>query len=61
MSKTNYSIYRLNVDPGPGSYRLPSEFGQYDGNVYGKTQYFARNKRYWFDWIIIDLLFSLIF
>ncbi len=20
--------------PGPGSYRMPSEFGQYDGDVY---------------------------
>lgn len=23
--------------PGPGSYRQSSEFGQYDGNVYGRS------------------------
>lgn len=28
---------RKNRNPGPGSYRSPSDFGQYDGNVYGKT------------------------
>ena len=24
------------IIPGPGSYRLPSEFGQYDGDVYNR-------------------------
>ncbi len=29
---------RKNSNPGPGSYRSPSDFGHYDGNVYaGKT------------------------
>lgn len=28
---------RRNSNPGPGSYRSPSDFGHYDGNVYGKT------------------------
>ena len=23
--------------PGPGFYKTPSEFGQYDGNVYGAS------------------------
>lgn len=26
---------RKNLNPGPGSYRSPSDFGHYDGNVYG--------------------------
>lgn len=26
-----------NINPGPGAYRSPSEFGHYDGNVYNKT------------------------
>ena len=26
-----------NYNPGPGSYRSPSDFGQYDGNVYRRT------------------------
>ncbi len=26
-----------NRNPGPGSYRSPSEFGHYDGNVYNKS------------------------
>lgn len=25
---------KKNYIPGPGSYRSPSDFGQYDGNVY---------------------------
>jgi hypothetical protein len=28
---------RKNRNPGPGSYRAPSDFGHYDGNVYSKT------------------------
>lgn len=28
---------RKNKNPGPGSYRSPSDFGHYDGEVYGKT------------------------
>jgi len=28
---------RKNRNPGPGSYRSPSDFGHYDGNVYGNT------------------------
>ena len=24
--------------PGPGNYKTPSEFGQYDGNVYGNME-----------------------
>lgn len=32
--------------PGPGNYKTPSEFGQYDGDVYGKTEMsrFSRKK-----------------
>ena len=26
-----------NYNPGPGSYRSPSDFGIYDGNVYSRT------------------------
>ena len=26
-----------NKNPGPGSYRAPSDFGHYDGNVYSKS------------------------
>lgn len=26
-----------NKNPGPGSYRAPSDFGHYDGNVYNKS------------------------
>lgn len=25
------------INPGPGAYRAPSDFGHYDGNVYTKT------------------------
>lgn len=28
---------RKNRNPGPGSYRSPSDFGHYDGNVYNTT------------------------
>lgn len=33
--------------PGPGNYRSPSEFGQYDGNVYGVTALgrFTKNRK----------------
>ena len=38
--------YSNKFKPGPGFYRSPSEFGQYDGNVYGATALgrFATNK-----------------
>ena len=29
---------RKNAIPGPGSYRLPSDFGQYDGEVYDRSE-----------------------
>jgi hypothetical protein len=37
-ARKNSSTYILiQIDPGPGSYRNPSEFGHYDGNVYKNT------------------------
>ena len=36
-AKKNYSNCSDNVDPGPGSYRSPSDFGHYDGDVYRNT------------------------
>jgi hypothetical protein len=36
-AKHDYSKCFITVDPGPGSYRLPSDFGHYDGNVYQST------------------------
>ncbi len=32
-----YVIYYLTLGPGPGSYRTPSDFGHYDGDVYKNT------------------------
>lgn len=39
MQRENAFDYRArkNRNPGPGSYRAPSDFGHYDGPVYGKT------------------------
>ena len=28
---------KKNYIPGPGSYRSPSQFGHYDGNIYNKS------------------------
>ena len=36
-AKKNYSNCSDYVDPGPGSYRSPSDFGHYDGDVYRNT------------------------
>lgn len=30
-------IHKFKIDPGPGSYRSPSDFGHYDGDVYNYT------------------------
>lgn len=37
-ARKNSSTLYVILDPGPGSYRSPSDFGQYDGgNVYKNT------------------------
>lgn len=30
-------FFKIILDPGPGSYRSPSDFGHYDGDVYKNT------------------------
>lgn len=30
-------LFKIILDPGPGSYRSPSDFGHYDGDVYKNT------------------------
>ena len=48
-AKKNYSNdFFNNLDPGPGSYRSPSDFGHYDGEVYKNTggiAYMSRTKQ----------------
>ncbi len=44
QEKITVIIYLIK-DPGPGSYRSPSDFGHYDGNVYKNTGGFAYMSR----------------
>lgn len=37
---------KSNIVPGPGSYRLSSEFGQYDGDVYGRENPIRTGKKH---------------
>jgi len=47
-AKNNYSKFLIYADPGPGSYRSPSDFGHYDGDVYknsGAIAYMGRSTK----------------
>ena len=41
-------IFRKELEaPGPGYYQAPSEFGQYDGDIYAELRNSRRSKNGW--------------
>jgi hypothetical protein len=41
-------VYRKELErPGPGYYPLPSEFGQYDGDIYSQLRHSKRSRNGW--------------
>ena len=41
-------VFRKELEaPGPGYYQMPSEFGQYDGDIYGEFRQSRRSKNGW--------------
>lgn len=48
QAKKNSSNLFIILDPGPGSYRSPSDFGHYDGEVYqasGAIAYMSKSTK----------------
>jgi len=41
-------VYRKELEnPGPGYYQMPSEFGQYDGDIYNDLRTTKRSRNGW--------------